>query len=58
MMWGCGFPTCCPCWGSGWGSGSGYGSDGFNSSWIWAIIIVVFIIFFFCGSDRGRSDCR
>lgn len=46
MMYGYGFPVCC----------SGYGNDGFGSNWIWAIIIVVFIIFFFCGSDRGRRE--
>lgn len=44
-----GYPTCC-C--------HGY-NDGGGFSWIWAIIIVVFILFFFTGNWNARNPgCR
>lgn len=51
-MYGCG----CPVYGY---PGMGY-NDGNNSGWIWAIIIVVFIIFFlFCGNNwNSGNNCN
>lgn len=45
-MWGYGYPYgCC----------QGNNNDGFGSSW--AILIIIFIIFFcFFGNNRGRCD--
>ena len=49
-MYGYGYQPgyCCPVY-----------NDGNNFSWVWAIIIIVFIVFFLCwgsGSRRG-NDC-
>lgn len=42
---------CCPNYCQGWGN------EGSNSWWLW-IVLIIFIVFFLCGSDDRRHCDR
>lgn len=48
MMYGCGYPICMP---------NSNDNSGFGSGWVWAIIIVIFLIFFCTGNNRINCGC-